>query len=418
MNSAPIASVRSRAERRKWLIEFVGFWLLSLCNNFGYVVMLSAAHDILKQEGNDSTTQPVSHNTTNRFDCNPTSTGAILLADILPALIIKVTAPLFMHKISYNIRFALIVIFAVSALVIVGLSKVVAFSLFGVACASISSGFGEITMLQLTSFYPKHTVSAWSSGTGAAGLLGALSFAALTGPLKVKPRTAILILLFIPVLQVFSYIMVGASQAAAKHREYQQISDATTTDADTDNNTEEKITVNKTTTVTKFMSKLQLVKPLLKYMIPLSLVYFAEYLINQGLYELIFFHKSNLSHSSQYRWYSVTYQLGVFISRSSVAFFRINHLWILPIIQFTNLGIFFACVYRTAFIPSIWLVFGLVVFEGLIGGGAYVNTFYKISIEIPEPDREFSMGVASVGDSFGITFAGLLAIPLHNAICQ
>ncbi|CAF4692160.1 unnamed protein product, partial [Rotaria magnacalcarata] len=31
------------------------------------------------------------------------------------------------------------------------------------------------------------------------------------------------------------------------------------------------------------MSKLQLVKPLLKYMIPLSLVYFAEYLINQGL---------------------------------------------------------------------------------------------------------------------------------------
>ncbi|CAF2099614.1 unnamed protein product [Rotaria magnacalcarata] len=316
------------------------------------------------------------------------------------------------------IRFALIVIFAVSALVIVGLSKVVAFSLFGVACASICSGFGEITMLQLTSFYPKHTVSAWSSGTGAAGLLGALSFAALTGPLKVKPRTAILILLFIPVLQVFSYIMVGASQAAAKHLEYQQISDATTTDADTDNDTEEKITVNKTTTVTKFMSKLQLVKPLLKYMIPLSLVYFAEYLINQGLYELIFFHESNLSHSSQYRWYSVTYQLGVFISRSSVAFFRINHLWILPIIQFTNLGIFFACVYRTAFIPSIWLVFGLVVFEGLIGGGAYVNTFYKISIEIPEPDREFSMGVASVGDSFGITFAGLLAIPLHNAICQ
>ncbi|CAF2073566.1 unnamed protein product, partial [Rotaria magnacalcarata] len=245
MNSAPIASVRSRAERRKWLIEFVGFWLLSLCNNFGYVVMLSAAHDILKQEGNDSTTQPVSHNTTNRFDCNPTSTGAILLADILPALIIKVTAPLFMHKISYNIRFALIVIFAVSALVIVGLSKVVAFSLFGIACASISSGFGEITMLQLTSFYPKHTVSAWPSGTGAAALLGALSFAALTAPLK--------------------------------------ISDATTTDADTDNDTEEKITVNKTTTVTKFMSKLQLVKPLLKYMIPLSLVYFAEYLINQGL---------------------------------------------------------------------------------------------------------------------------------------
>lgn len=35
----------------------VGFWILGLCNNFSYVVMLSAAHDILKQEqasGNQS----------------------------------------------------------------------------------------------------------------------------------------------------------------------------------------------------------------------------------------------------------------------------------------------------------------------------------------------------------------------------
>jgi battenin len=72
----------------------------------------------------------------------------------------------------------------------------------GVACASISAGFGEITMLQLTSFYPRYTVTAWSSGTGAAGLLGSFSYAALTGPLHVKPKTAMLILLFIPVLQV------------------------------------------------------------------------------------------------------------------------------------------------------------------------------------------------------------------------
>lgn len=72
----------------------------------------------------------------------------------------------------------------------------------GVCCASISSGFGEITMLQLTSFYSKHTVSAWSSGTGAAGLFGSLSFTLLTSVFDVSPRTAILILLFIPVLQV------------------------------------------------------------------------------------------------------------------------------------------------------------------------------------------------------------------------
>lgn len=29
--------------------NLVAFWILGLCNNYGYVVMLSAAHDILKE---------------------------------------------------------------------------------------------------------------------------------------------------------------------------------------------------------------------------------------------------------------------------------------------------------------------------------------------------------------------------------
>ncbi|CAF0793936.1 unnamed protein product [Adineta steineri] len=418
MDAPPTIYGLRRQERMKWWIEFIGFWLLGLCNNFGYVIMLSAAHDILKEEEGTNSTQPVPKNTTNEFDCNPVSTGAILLADVIPALIIKVTAPFYMQRIPYNIRFILMVLFSAGSLIIVGTARIVALSLVGVACASISSGFGEITILQLSSFYSKDTVSAWSSGTGGAGLFGSLSYALLTGPIGLTPRTTILILLFIPALQVVSYIMVGASHAVSKHRQYQQIVGSNTT-ADTDNEIDENSTVaGEESKLTVLPSRLSLVKPLLKYMIPLTLVYFAEYLINQGLYELVYFRNIKLKHSDQYRWFSVTYQLGVFISRSSVALFRIHHLWVLPIIQFTNLGLFFACIYRTAYIPSIWLVFGLIVFEGLIGGGAYVNTFYKISIEIPERDREYSMGVASIGDSFGITAAGLLAIPLHNAICR
>jgi len=53
------------------------------------------------------------------------------------------------------------------------------------------------------------------------------------------------------------------------------------------------------------------------------------------------------------------------------------------------MGLFFTCVYRTEYIPTIWLVFGLVVFEGLIGGAAYVNTFYKISIEVGFQSKEY-----------------------------
>ena len=42
-------------------------------------------------------------------------------------------------------------------------------------------------------------------------------------------------------------------------------------------------------------------------MIPLGLVYYFEYLINQGLYELLYFPTSGLSHSQQYR-YRVTFE--------------------------------------------------------------------------------------------------------------
>ena len=93
----------------------------------------------------------------------------------------------------------------------------------GVAFASISSGFGEITMLQLTSFFSDSTVSAWSSGTGAAGLVGALSYTALTSLLHVSPRTSILILLFIPVIQAMSYIMVRISGRSINRPDYETV---------------------------------------------------------------------------------------------------------------------------------------------------------------------------------------------------
>ena len=49
----------------------------------------------------------------------------------------------------------------------------------------------------------------------------------------------------------------------------------------------------------KFLYKLSLIRPLLKYMIPLFLVYFAEYFINQGLFELLYF-KNSFEHEVQY----------------------------------------------------------------------------------------------------------------------
>jgi battenin len=34
------------------------------------------------------------------------------------------------------------------------------------------------------------------------------------------------------------------------------------------------------------------------------------------------------------------------------------------------------------FVPSIWIIFVAVLREGLLGGAAYVNTFYRMSVEV------------------------------------
>ncbi|XP_054664688.1 battenin isoform X2 [Grus americana] len=73
------------------------FWLLGLCNNLPYVLMLSAARDILQPP-----LPPQVSVNGSRYDCNPVSTGAVLLADILPTLLIKLVAPFVVHLLPYK----------------------------------------------------------------------------------------------------------------------------------------------------------------------------------------------------------------------------------------------------------------------------------------------------------------------------
>lgn len=88
-----------------------------------------------------------------------------------------------------------------------------------------------------------------------------------------------------------------------------------------------------------------------------------------------------MKHKAQYRWYQVDYQLGVLVSRSSVNLIRIKRLWIMPVLQFVNVVLVLVQILHP-YMPNIWLMFAVVFFEGLLGGAAYVNTFYTISKQV------------------------------------
>lgn len=133
--------------------------------------------------------------------------------------------------------------------------------------------------------------------------------------------------------------------------------------------------------------------------------------------DLIFFPKIWLDQSAQYRWLQVTYQIGVFVSRSSLSFFSTDQIWIMSILQFVNVVYFtFQAIYMS--VPTIWIIFIIVFWEGLLGGLCYVNTFNRIAKELPVRYKSFGMGLTTIGQSCGVVLAGLLAIPLHNVICK
>nr|BAG57546.1 unnamed protein product [Homo sapiens] len=102
---------------------------------------------------------------------------------------------------------------AAGSFVLVAFSHSVGTSLCGVVFASISSGLGEVTFLSLTAFYPRAVISWWSSGTGGAGLLGALSYLGLTQA-GLSPQQTLLSMLGIPALLLASYFLLLTSPEA------------------------------------------------------------------------------------------------------------------------------------------------------------------------------------------------------------
>ena len=167
-----------------------------------------------------------------------------------------------------------------------------------------------------------------------------------------------------------------------------------------------------------WLSHVKYTPRLFKYMLPLFVVYFTMYAINQSFFELLYNANTHLGgycldQRTQYRWLQVIFRIGMLISRSSVSIFYIKHYWVLSLLQVSSLPVrhhdnhtlpvhhhdnhvhyslplslqlanfvFFFCASIYLFLPSFWLTFVLVLLEGLLGGWVYVNVFYTITLQV------------------------------------
>jgi battenin len=130
-----------------------------------------------------------------------------------------------------------------------------------------------------------------------------------------------------------------------------------------------------------------------------------------------------------YPTYQTLYQLGVFISRSSSRFIRIHNVYLPSILQFCILC-FLIIQSLFVLIPSIYPIFVIIFFEGILGGLVYVNTFHEVlEREHIDGDREFALGagifhivqideLVGMADSGGVTVAGFLSLIIEPLLCR
>ncbi|KAJ1571482.1 hypothetical protein NDA15_003514 [Ustilago hordei] len=344
-------------------------------------------------------------------------------------------------------------------------------------------------LVGLETNYAGDAVGWFASGTGAAGLVGAGAWWVVRGW---GVQTGMAILSVLPGFMVLAYLVVCPSVEALLFAEgagggsgagYAPIStseDAAeeqadeTVDAEPDTEEREDSTTPLTTAPgnirvrLSFNEKMTLLRPmLLRYILPLVTVYFAEYTINQGVAPtLIYPLPTPSSHpllsiiikklTDYYPLYQLVYQTFVFLSRSSISIFKLpaiprTLLWLPAVLQ---TGLLFLLASESLygwFRASIAnpLVIVLICIEGLAGGAAYVSVFYSIGVDgrndgnrivLPADatqeaegeygedkayalakkaqEQEFRIGSVGFGDSLGILAASIISMPLQVGLCN
>ncbi|KAK6504671.1 battenin CLN3 protein [Arthrobotrys musiformis] len=390
------------------------FWLFGLINNVLYVIILSAALDLVGPN---------------------VPKGVVLLFDVLPSFLTKLTGPYFIHLIPYSTRIVIFYLLSTLGMVVVAFGDSISWRLFGIAVASLSSGGGEMTFISMTHFYDHFSLAMWGSGTGGAGIIGGAFYLALSTWVGLSVRATLVISCFLPVVMLIAFFGVlprdvlpageGKGGYASLPDEEGQEDDELMTGSIHSAGSVFTAGTTKVSTIRSiwgsFRNNLRRMKGLVvPYIIPLLLVYISEYTINQGVAPTLLYPLPEMpfkNYRDAYPTYNTIYQVGVFLSRSSTPFIRVRALYLPSILQFVNLVVLASHAVWN-FIPSIWIIFIIIFWEGILGGLVYVNTFAEITDNVPHEDREFSLGATTVSDSGGICIAAFISMALETWLCS
>ncbi|EIN10244.1 batten's disease protein Cln3 [Punctularia strigosozonata HHB-11173 SS5] len=430
-----------KRRRRGYILSGLAFFLFGLTNNVLYVIILSAALDLVPPA---------------------TPKGIIAFCNIAPSLVAKVGWPYVLKgRIRYTRRLLGCCALSVSGMVVVAAFDALPMRLLGIGLASFSSGLGELTFLQLSTTYGSlagHCVGYFASGTGAAGIVGSFLWWEVRG---LGVREGVGLSTIMPfVIPLTYFFILPSSNSVAVHTASNSGTEipyaplTTTEDEEVLGSDPPIVATLEGESVTVALSaeeKWHLVRPLLlRYMLPLFCVYLFEYTINQGVSPTLLYDSFTPSMLSRlilkiihspadfYPFWQLVYQTGVFLSRSSISM-GLPPLpgWLISAPAVIQAFILLALTLESALglagndTQGVLLVFVLISVEGICGGLAYVNVYHHInqrspssiagdgtSTERARQEQEFRIGSIGFSDSLGILLASVVSVPTEVGLCR
>ena len=370
-----------------------------------------------------------------------TTDGATFTASLLPCLIICAISPYTFHLFSYDCRIICASLCSSLGLVLLGAphfmlhSEVeehgpgaIASQIIGYVCLGFGFQIGECTLLPYCASYGKEGgrryISAYSSGTGLGSVFGG-AFGLVMLNVRVDAGETALLSLIFPAMYAFLFFGMVRRRSVRRTSEGGTVDEANKAElgaAITPDGREGMIAVREYTrdrdSGLTLLARARFVLSLMHYIVPLALVFFAEYTIISGLWSSLALGSINVAvdRHSFYVWSYFAYQCGVFVSRSSGILIKANMKWlyVVPALQCIMLGLF-AAVASTQF----WTGWSLLVpcfFVGCLGGFSYVQTYAHMSDNVVEDRKEMAISAATVGENFGTTLASALSIFIQASL--
>ena len=440
--------------------EFISFWLAGVLNNATYVVMNAGAKEIA-----------------------PTAVGYVYVCNVLPSFLVQLTGPYWYHYISYTNRMKMVATCMCISFIAVAFGQIynnLYLQFFGIAITSFQSGFGEVSFLSFSAFYPNSrlVLTGWSSGTGMAGIVGYAWVSILMYQFQLSFYWVLFLGLIFPFLYSLNILFIlpwpeisreekqmniGTTSSSSRNNNNNNISNSDYTilhnsDNNSNNNNkypsagnnndnnnnnsssllsvveeqqnnnivigDQEIEINDSnvdkSNAAVSMSGAERFKvaiSLWKYMFPLFLVYFAEYVTQSGTWAAIGFPITNkMARNKFYEYANFTYQIGVFFSRSSGLLCKANLkvMWLLPLVQVGLMLFFISDAYDQYWYDWTLLIPAFCV--GLIGGAVYIGVFALIAEEVKPELKEFSMSVAIIANTIGILMSNICGVYVQKEL--